>query len=122
MKKYRPALYRYYIRRYCTENTEVETFLKGFYDFCEKYGIEKDIYEIKNKVIQNQISQMRNVLYKYPMTFRFYDFEQYDFSELLDTLNLSQYENVLLSSAKLDRKSTRLNSSHIATSRMPSSA
>lgn len=34
------------------------------------------------------------------MTFRFYDFEQYDFSELLDTLNLSQYENVLLSSAK----------------------
>lgn len=100
VKKYRPALYRYYIRRYCTENTEIETFIKEYYDFCEKHGIEKEIYEIKNKVIQNQISQMRNVLYKYPMTFRYYDFEQYDFSELLDTLNLSQYENVLLSSAK----------------------
>lgn len=100
VKKYRPALYRYYIRRYCTENTEIETFIKDYYDFCEKHGIEKEVYEIKNKVIQNQISQMRNVLYKYPRSFRYYDFEQYDFTELLDTLNLSQYENVLLSTAK----------------------
>ena len=108
VKRFRPALYDYYIKHYCTEDIEVDTFIKEYSAFWERHGVEKEIYEMGNRVMQNSISKKKNVLYKYPRTFRFYDFDQYDFTDLLDTLNLSHYENVMLSTAKFTKEYPKL--------------
>ena len=39
-----------------------------------------------------------------------------------EVTNMNKYELAVVVSAKIDRKSTRLNSSHVSESRMPSSA
>ncbi len=100
VKKYRPELYRYYIKRYCTKDIELDDFITKYREFWEKQGLPKELYDMDVRTIQNKISLQSNILYKYPRTLRFYDFKKYDFTELLDTLNLSQYENVLFSTAK----------------------
>ncbi len=108
VKKFRPDLYDYYIRHYCTEDIELDIFIKEYSAFWERHGVEKEIYEVDSRTIQGQMSKKKNILYKYPRTFRFYDFDQYDFTDLLDTLNLSQYENVMLSTAKFTKDYPKL--------------
>jgi len=108
VKKYRPALYQYYIKRYCTEDTEIDTFVKNYSAFWQKQGLEKEVDEINKRAFQGVLMRSTNVMYKYPRTFRFYDFDQYDFSDLLDSLNLSQYENVMLSTAKFVKEYPKL--------------
>lgn len=98
VRKYRPELIRYYIKRFCLEDTEVDVFIKNYHDFWHQRGIKDELCTIEDRTFQNRM--MKNVLYKYPRTFRFYDFDKYDFTDLLDTLNLSQYENVMVSTAK----------------------
>ena len=100
IKKYRPALYNYYIRNYCTANINIDLFIQKYSEFWEKQGIEKDLYSIDKRTFQGHILKAKNILYKYPSSFRFYDYEQYDFTDLLDILDLDQYENVILSTAK----------------------
>jgi len=108
VKKQRSSLYHYFIQRYCRKDTEIESFLEEYSNFWQKYGLEKELYEIDVRALQGHFLRMKDVLYKYPRTFRYYDFEQYDFTELLDTLNLKQYENVLLSTAKFTREYPKL--------------
>ncbi|MBO4858242.1 MAG: hypothetical protein J5527_06995 [Treponema sp.] len=108
VKKYRPELYRYYIKRYCKGDIEIDVFIKNYNDFWEKQGLPKELYGIDSRIIQNRVSHISNTLYKYPRSFRFYDFEQYDFTELLETLNLEQYVDVLISTAKFFKSYPKL--------------
>ena len=108
VKKSRPVLYDYYIKHYCTEDIDIDTFIKEYCAFWERHCVEKEIYEVDSRTIQGQLLKKKNVLYKYPRTFRFYDFDQYDFTDLLDTLNLSPYENVMLSTAKFTKDYPKL--------------
>ena len=95
----------------------------------EDYLIEKRSKEIKNKVLGNDVNELN---------YRYVDNPPFSlFSELLRT-NAMMFGDVVVQikcpkyfletkskeklDEKQDRKSTRLNSSHIATSRMPSSA
>ncbi|GHU90450.1 hypothetical protein FACS1894202_10260 [Clostridia bacterium] len=60
-------------------------------------------FEINEKSYINRFADSPNVLWKYSRRFRYYDTEQYDFTEFFDTLALEQYVDIEYSALKFLR-------------------
>lgn len=79
-----------------------------FTDYCDIYQeIINDIGKSNDSKLtlmergyENRIAASNIVLWKYGRKFRYYNIDSYDFTELLTTLNLKQYENIEYSALK----------------------
>lgn len=104
IKKSRPELVKHFVKTYCKNRTQ-------FSDFENQYQIWLDTldltdclnYRIESKTYENRLNQCDYVLWNQGRCFRYYNMVEYDFEELLSTLNMEQYENTEISTLKFVR-------------------
>lgn len=102
--KTRAALEPVVVRKFCREDTSFDEFAERFNQFLEQQGFAFDpelfyIPEVIHSRV-NRFSSARFVLWKSGRSFRYYDIDSQDYTELLETLNLGAYENTGLSTLK----------------------
>lgn len=97
----RPDITNYVLKTFATNEIK-------FDDFAEIYlNIVEDIEEKGNEKLslmdrgyENRLANSNTVLWKYGKRLRYYNIQSYDFENLLQTLNLQQYNNVEYSTRK----------------------
>ena len=97
----RASFIDYLIKHFANEDMSYND-LKEIYDiFLKDLGYEnEESLKIVDKSYENRIRDHLNILWKPGRKFRYYNILGYDFSELLEALNLNQYENEEYSSLK----------------------
>lgn len=97
----RPELIEYALRTYANEETDYELFEIQYSELLQTLDLHEDpLYIINGRGQESQISNSKFTLWKYGRKFRYYNFNAYDFSSLLETLSLSRYHNIELSTKK----------------------
>lgn len=97
----RASFIDYLIKHFASEDISYDEF-KEIYDmFLKDLGYEEEEnLKILDRGYENRIRDSMNVLWKPGRKFRYYNILGYNFKELLETLNLNQYENEEYSSLK----------------------
>ena len=90
----RPEVMDYVIQICCRERISYDEFSLCYKQFCDQHGLSGDKFALDTGSVKNRLALKQDVLYGFHGYFRYYPIEQYDFSELLDTLNLAQYKDV----------------------------
>ena len=102
----------YILKKYCQKDTTIEEFAEKYNSFLIKHNIQdKENLMMKAdslRGIENQFSLRTDVLWKQWKKFRYYDINSRDFSNLLEGLNLSSYENTIVSTEKLIKENKQL--------------
>lgn len=102
--KRRPELVDYLVRTYCRESTGMEEFLQLYQALLESLGLGDDLsLTIESRTYENKLNASRYVLWSQRRRFRYYPIDSQDFTPLLEALDLTQYEDVEISSLKLFR-------------------
>lgn len=103
--KDRQELIHHAVRTLCREITGVDEFISRYQRLLESLGLERDdSLTIDSPVyIENRLQIFNYVLWGQWRRFRYYPIAELDFDPLLETLDLTQYEDVELSSLKLFR-------------------
>ena len=89
--------------RYCKDEVPLEAFFRFYKQFLAENGITDDRLQLKENVKSSRVNRLcgsNKILWKQNQRLRYYDIDGGDFTELLETLNLGQYENVELSTRK----------------------
>ena len=91
----------YLIKHFANEDISYDEF-KEIYDmFLKDLGYEnEESLKVLDRGYENRIRNNMNILWKPGRKFRYFNILEYDFTELLETLNLNQYENEEYSSLK----------------------
>lgn len=91
----------YLIKHFANEDISYDEF-KEIYDmFLKDIGYEnEESLKVLDRGYEDRIRNNMNILWKPGRKFRYFNILGYDFSELLETLNLNQYENEEYSSLK----------------------
>lgn len=105
--KRRPDLVKYYVRTACKESTHFDDFYNGYEEFLNENQLDNSLM-IESRTYENHLQESNYVIWVKGKLFRYYNIEGTDFSELLDGLNLEQYENVEITSLKLFRENEKL--------------
>lgn len=104
VEKKRIALEEVVVKRFCRENVSFDDFVEIYNDFLrdEEIPYDEKIYYTKDvlRTRKNILSDSHFLLWKQNEQIRYYDIDGRDYTELLDTLNLSSYENIELSTLK----------------------
>lgn len=105
INKNRADLERIVLRKNCRDAMSMAEFAAVYNTFLQKHGIEKDsgLYLIDEGTIRTRINRFadsRIVLYSFHQTIRYYDIDSRDYTELLDELDLNNYENISISTNK----------------------
>lgn len=94
----------YLIKHFANEEISYDDFKEMYYMFLNDLGYEEEEnLKILDRGYENRIRDNMNVLWKPGRKFRYYNILGYDFKELLETLNLNQYENEEYSTLKFFR-------------------
>lgn len=103
--KDRQELIRYAVRTFCREITGIDEFILQYQRLLESLGLEQDAsLTIESPVyIENRLQIFRYVLWGQWRRFRYYPIDGQDFTALLEALDLTQYEDVEITSLKLFR-------------------
>ena len=103
--KDRQELIRYAVRTFCQEITGIDEFILQYQRLLESLGLEQDAsLTIESPVyIENRLQIFRYVLWGQWRRFRYYPIDGQDFTALLEALDLTQYEDVEITSLKLFR-------------------
>lgn len=89
--------------KYCKDEVSLETFFEYYEQFLEEYGITNECLQLTESAKasrNNRLAESNKILWKQNRYLRYYDIDGSDFTELLETLNLRQYENIELSTRK----------------------
>ena len=94
----------YLIKHFANDELSYNEFKEIYYMFLNDLGYDDDeSLKILDRGYENRIRDNMNVLWKPGRKFRYYNILGYDFKELLETLNLNQYENEEYSTLKFFR-------------------
>ncbi len=93
------------LSKYCKNEVTFDEFCELYNGFLNEMEIPHsvDVYmtEDVKKARINRLSESRMLLWKQFQKLRYYDVDGWDYTELLETLNLGRYENTELSTLKL---------------------
>ena len=107
VEKTRCGIEIYLMSKYCRDEMLFDDFVDLYQNFMKKHGLENDpklrITEIEKRSQENQIARSMYALWKYGKKFRYYDISSNDYTDLLNELNLEQYQNTEISTLKLFR-------------------
>lgn len=103
VKKERRAMVRHFVRIHCRELTKYDDFVSNYHEWLAELGIQDDNLTLESKAYENHLNTAEYVLWNLWRRFRYYDVENGDFGELLDTLGLSQYDDMEISTLKFFR-------------------
>ena len=100
----RADIENYLLKKYCRDTTSFDDFVEIY----NKFIFENHLQENKNLLYTddvmrtrlNRLAESDLVLWKTFKRMRYYNIEAQDYTELLETLNLEQYENIHLSTMK----------------------
>lgn len=91
-------------KKYCADDTTYTMFTDIFNGFLEKEDIPYDesIYYTEGVIPtrRNRLQENRYILWKIGEKFRYYDIDGKDYTELLETLALENYDNIEISTLK----------------------
>ena len=101
----RTEIVDFILRVFCAEDMTVDDFAKLYEHLIAGFGLENNSqFELNSRTYSNRLADSRQVLWKHGKRFRYYNIDQYDFAELLDTLSLNSYHNVEYSTLKFLRE------------------
>lgn len=89
--------------KYCKDEVSLETFFEYYEQFLEEHDITDERLQVTESAKasrSNRLAESNKILWKQNRCLRYYDIDGSDFTELLETLNLGQYENIELSTRK----------------------
>ncbi|MGE6370733.1 DNA-directed RNA polymerase subunit alpha C-terminal domain-containing protein [Planococcus kocurii] len=94
----------YVLKHFATDGITFEEFRELYFSILEDIGKVNDPkLSLMDRGYENKLAASKNTLWKYGKRLRYYNIEVYDFTELLVTLNLNQYNNVEYSTLKFFR-------------------
>lgn len=104
VKTNRVAFEKAVLMHYCKDEMTFEEFAKLYNEILQYNQFPEDhefyLTESKMKSKKSHLSALPYVLWKQGERLRYYDMDKYDFSELLETINLGQFRNTELSANK----------------------
>lgn len=104
IEKQRRNLEDYALLKLCKKEKSYDVFVEQYNEMLKDNGIEFDesIYytEEVRRTRSNRLTESMLCLWKHGERLRYYDIESYDYTELLETLNLSQFSNIEISTLK----------------------
>lgn len=104
VKMTRPDLVKHYIKINCKNLTKFDDFVSEYNLWLDSLGIGDDSsLLIEARTYENKLNQCDYVLWNQWQSFRYYNIPEYDFEELLSTLNLEQFADTEFSTLKLLR-------------------
>ena len=89
--------------KYCKDEVKLESFFEYYNEFISENGITDERLQVTEAVKasrSNRLAESNKILWKQNKCLRYYDIDGSDYTELLETLNLGQYENIELSTRK----------------------
>ncbi len=92
------------LEKYCKNEVTIENFFDLYTRFITEHGLSIDKFDLgeaNEHARYNRLSLSKKVLWKQNRRLRYYDIEDRDFTELIEALNLEQYDNVEISTKKL---------------------
>lgn len=101
--KRRSDLVRYAVQCFAKDKISYDDFVMQYLQMLEKLGLDDERLLLNGRTYSNYLASSDYALWNYNNSFRFYNIAGTDFTELLDVLNLPQYENVEFSTYKLFR-------------------
>ena len=101
----RSGIEDYLAEKYCQDEMNFDDFMV----LCDRFIRENELpleevsgdYETQKKTRLNRVSRSANILWKQNQRLRYYNIEGGDFTELLETLDLSRYHDIEISTQKL---------------------
>lgn len=103
--KDRQELVRYAVRTLCRDTTGIEDFFPRYQQLLESLGLEQDSSLTIDypAYIENRLQLCNYALWSQWRRFRYYPIDSQDFTPLLEALDLTQYEDMEISTLKLFR-------------------
>lgn len=101
--KQRKVIEEVIIEKYCKNEVNIDDFFKYYKKVIEENEITDRNFQLTEGIKRSRYNRLRDskkLLLKLNNRIRYYDIENGDFTELLETLNLSQYKNTELSTRK----------------------
>lgn len=93
----RNNLFRYYTSHFCNEPKLLEDITKEYNEFEQKYSSKEERKEMGEKYIANRLSESSIIVSCYNRKYKYYDFNAYDFTELLNFIDLDSYMDIQIS-------------------------
>ena len=104
VKRKRIDLVNFVIKKYCRNKTSFDDFLEYYNILLSTLGLEEnESLKINERSYENKLNDSDIVLWNQWRSLRYYNISERDYTELYDTLDLSQHENVELSALKFFR-------------------
>lgn len=109
VKRNRTELSYHVIKTKCRDLTPFDDFLRYYEDVLEMFGLQDDsAFQIEYRTYENKLNMADYVLWNQWRSFRYYEIHHREYDDLLEGLNLAQYENCEISSLKLFRDNPEL--------------
>lgn len=100
----RADISNYVLRNFATDGVTFDEFCDLYFSILEDIGKQNDPkLSLMDRGYGNRLAASKTTLWKYGKKLRYYNMELYDFTELLITLNLNQYDNIEYSALKFFR-------------------
>ena len=98
----RDALCDYALRQYAVDDISFSSFVDKYHALLSNLGIEDNPkLIISGRGYENKLAASKNVLWKHGKCLRYYPILLYDYTNLLEALDLKQYTDVEISALKL---------------------
>ncbi|AVP55276.1 hypothetical protein K144313037_17530 [Clostridium tetani] len=100
----REGIGNYIIKNYAINDLKFQEFKEIYFMILNDLNkLEDPQLSLLDRGYENRLMASMNVLWKYGRQFRYYDINSYDFTELLNTIDLNQYLDVEYSTLKFFR-------------------
>ncbi len=103
VKMDRPDLVKHYIKTNCKTLTKFDDFVLEYNLWLDTIGLGDNYSLVEARTYENILNRSDYVLWNQWRSFRYFNIPEYDFEELLSTLNLEQFEDTEFSTLKLFR-------------------
>lgn len=99
--KERTEIANFVAKTYCKDKTKFIDFVELYNIFLEINGLKlEDKLQVFARTYENKFAKWKNILWNNHSSFRYYEFKEYDFIELLEAIDFYQYKDVEISTLK----------------------
>ena len=101
LKPNRTSLFEYVTSKYCREPVTFEEFNSIYNNVLARNNIDNMEYKFDNRTFYNKVLENKSLICDLGKRFRYYDYEKNNVDELIDALDLNQFNNIKISTTKI---------------------